>query len=143
MHWFKKFFSRRQIYRDLSEEIQQHLEEKIEKLVASGMGRDEAAQRAKREFGNAVLLEERSREVWRGPVLESFWLDLKYGVRQLRKSHGLTLTAVLTLALGMGVNTSIFTVFHQVLLRTMPVPKPADLVLLQEQSRRVGTAAGN
>ena len=135
MHWFKKFFSRRQIYRDLSEEIQQHLEEKIEELVASGMGRDEATQRAKHEFGNAVLFEERSREVWRGPVLESFWLDLKYGIRQLRKSPGLTLTAVLTLALGMGVNTSIFTVFHQVLLRTMPVRKPADLVLLQEQSR--------
>jgi putative ABC transport system permease protein len=135
MHWFKKFFSRRQIYRDLSEEIQQHLQEKIEELVASGMGRDEATQRAKREFGNAVLLEERSREVWRGPVWESFWLDLKYGKRQLRRSPGLTLTAVLTLALGMGVNTSIFTVFHQVLLRTMPVRKPADLVLLQEQSR--------
>jgi uncharacterized protein YneF (UPF0154 family) len=82
-----------------------------------------------------VLLEERSREVWRGPVLESFWLDLKYGMRQLRKSPILTLTAVLTLALGMGVNTSIFTVFHQVLLRTMPVRKPADLVLLQEHSR--------
>jgi putative ABC transport system permease protein len=64
MHWFKKFFSRRQIYRDLSEEIQQHLEEKIEGLVASGMGRDEATRRAKREFGNAMLLEERSREVW-------------------------------------------------------------------------------
>jgi uncharacterized protein YoaH (UPF0181 family) len=50
MHWFKEFFSRRQIYPDLSEEIQQHLEEKIEELVASGMGRDEAKQRAKREF---------------------------------------------------------------------------------------------
>jgi putative ABC transport system permease protein len=135
MHCFKKFFWRRQIYLDLSEEIQLHLEEKIDELVAGGLGLDEATQRAKREFGNAVLLEERSREVWRGPVLESFWLDLRYGMRQLRKSPILTLTAVLTLALGMGVNTSIFTVFHQVLLRTMPVRKPADLVLLQEHSR--------
>ena len=64
-----------------------------------------------------------------GSVLESCWPDLKYGKRQLRRSPGLTLTAVLTLALVMGVNTSIFTVFHQVLLRTMPVRKPADLCI--------------
>src|ERR1035437_1838155 len=61
--------------------------------------------------------------------------DFRLAVRQLRRSPGFTFTAVLTLALGMGVNTSIFTVFNQVLLRTMPVRAPGDLVLLQEHSR--------
>src|ERR1700692_466407 len=60
--------------------------------------------------------------------------DLRYGLRQLRRSPGFTFTAVLTLALGMGVNTSIFTVFNQVLLRTMPVRAPSELVLLKEHS---------
>jgi putative ABC transport system permease protein len=68
-------------------------------------------------------------------ALENLWFDLKYGVRQLRKSPGFTLAAVLTLGLGIGFNTSIFSVFHQILLRTMPVQKPGELVLLQEQSR--------
>jgi len=135
MHWFRHPFSHRRTYDNLSEEIQQHLQEKVDELLAEGMTRDEAIHQAKREFGNVVLLEERSRAVWRGETLESLWFDLKYGMRQLLKSPGFTLAAVLTLGLGIGFNTSIFTVLNEVLLRKMPVQKPTELVLFQEQSR--------
>ncbi|MFZ0859061.1 MAG: ABC transporter permease [Candidatus Sulfotelmatobacter sp.] len=67
--------------------------------------------------------------------MQILWRDFRYALRQLRRSPAFTVTAVLTLALGMGVNTSIFTVFNQVLLRTMPVRAPGELVLLQEHSR--------
>jgi hypothetical protein len=76
--WVKQLFSRR-CYGDLSNEIQQHLDEKTEELVASGLSRKEAAMTARREFGNVTLVEERSREVWRRPSLEDFFLDIRYG----------------------------------------------------------------
>ena len=75
MSCLKQMFSRRRLYGDLSVEIQQHLEEKIEYLVASGMHRKEAAAAARREFGNLTLVQEDSREVWRWPSIETFlWI---------------------------------------------------------------------
>jgi len=77
MSWLKQFFARRHLYKDLSEEIREHLEEKIEELVASGMSRKEAAAVARREFGNVTLIEEDSREIWRWPSIESFFADVR------------------------------------------------------------------
>jgi len=73
MSWLKQLFSRRKLYSDLSEEIQEHLEEKIEELVAGGMSRKEAAYAARREFGNVRLTEEDSRAVWRWAAMEDFF----------------------------------------------------------------------
>jgi predicted permease len=128
MNWFKQLFSRRRFYDDLSEEIRQHVQEKIEELLASGMSRKEAAAAARREFGNATLIEEDGRNVWRWPSIETFLMDVRFGLRMVRKNPGFTAVAVLTLALGIGANTAIFSVCDAVMLKLLPAKNPKQLV---------------
>jgi predicted permease len=120
MKW--PFVLRSRIYDDLTAEIQQHLEERTDALVDSGMARTEAERQARREFGNVTLLEERSREAWQLPKIELTLADVRYAVRQLRKSPGFALAAILTLGLGIGANTAIFTLIDSIMLRPLPFP---------------------
>jgi putative ABC transport system permease protein len=128
MSWLKRLFSRRARYDDLAVSIQEHLEERTEELVDGGMARDDAARAARREFGNVTQITERSREAWQWPTLESIWADIKFTLHQLRKSPGFAVTAILTLALGVGANTAIFSVVKAVLLSSLPYKDPGRIV---------------
>jgi hypothetical protein len=114
----------------LSVSIREHLEEKIEELMDEGMPRTQAEQIAKREFGNVNLVEERSREVWQWAALESVLTDLKLVFRRLRKSPGFATVVLLTLAIGIGANTAVFSVLDHVILRPLPYPESDRLVSL-------------
>jgi hypothetical protein len=133
MNWIRQFLTRRWMYRDLSEEIEQHLTEKVEVLVAGGMRREEAEYQARREFGNVTRIEERSRETWMWPMVESIAADARFAIRQLRKNSGFAITAILTLALGIGATTAIFSLVNAVLLRPLPFPGQDRLVWMSQQ----------
>ena len=135
MSWLARIFGRRDLYRDLADEMREHLEEKTEQLVCEGMSRDEAGHAARRAFGNTTLIEERGREAWQWPRLESIWADTKYALRRLRKSPGFTSIALLTLAIGIGANTGIFTLLDAVLLKSLPVPHPEQLFIVKQGER--------
>jgi putative ABC transport system permease protein len=129
----KQLFTRRKIYDDLSEEIRQHLDEKIDALVAEGMSREEAVHAARREFGNVTRIEERGRETWMWPLIERLWADTRFAFRQLNKNWGFAFTAIVTLALGIGATTAIFSLVEAVLLSPLPFPDSNRLVWISQQ----------
>ena len=131
MNWFRRALTRGKICDDLAEEMRLHLEEKIDILIEGGMSRERAESQAKREFGNPTLMEERSREAWQWPTLECLWADCSYAMRQLRKSPGFTLTVVLTLALGIGANTVVFSILNALVLRPLNVPQAQNLYAIE------------
>jgi predicted permease len=132
MSWLTQLFSRRRLYSELSEEIQAHLDEKIEELVAGGMSRKEASHLARREFGNVGLTEESSREAWRWPSVEDSLMDVSYGLRALCHSPMFTVVGLLTLAIGIGANAGVFSVVNSVLLKPLNYPKAEELVALHQ-----------
>jgi predicted permease len=127
MDWIPPIFRRRKIYNDLSEEIRLHIEERTEQLVREGMSPKQAAREARLAFGNRTLLEERSREVWQWPTLESIAADVRIALRQLRRSPGFTIAAVLTLALAIGANAVVFGLMDGMVLRPLNVPQAGSL----------------
>jgi predicted permease len=138
MGWLQQLFSRRRRYDELSESIREHLDEKIADLMDRGMSQEDAERSARREFGNMTLIEQRSREVWQWPKLESLWADTKYVLRRLRRAPLFTAIALITLAVAVGANTVIFSVVNGVLLKPLSYPNPHRLIAVDHLSQQMG-----
>ncbi|HLN01633.1 MAG TPA: ABC transporter permease [Bryobacteraceae bacterium] len=127
-------FSKRHLERELDEELRAHIEMATEENVRRGMRPEEARQAARREFGGMEQTKEVYRD-WRGlPLAETFVRDVRYGLRMLRRSPAFTTVAVLSMALGIGANTAIFSLIDAVLFESLPVHHPEQLVLLWQEA---------
>jgi predicted permease len=135
-------FRRRHVERDMDEELRSHLRSRADDLELQGLSRADAERQARVEFGGYQRYKEECREALGTRLLGELIADVRYGLRQLRRNPGFTAVVVLSLALGIGANTAIFTVIDAVLLQSLPVKNPGRLVLLDNGSDQ-GTDSGD
>src|ERR1700754_5284631 len=132
-----------EIARELADEIRTHIEMETDENVEGGMKPDEARQAAHRSFGNVALAQEDSQGAWIYRWAHDFAADLKFGVRILLKNRGFSAVAVISLALGFGLNTTIFTVVNAILLNPLPVHDVSRLVQLDTIDTKTHVTAAN
>jgi predicted permease len=125
---------RSEVEREMDEELRFHFEAQVEKSMAEGVGMLEARRRARLAIGGAEQIKEECRDARGVRLVETVWQDARHGWRSLWKSPGFTVVAILTLTLGIGVNTALFTIVHGVLLNPLPFSRPERLVSLWEKN---------
>ncbi|MGA2601461.1 MAG: permease prefix domain 1-containing protein, partial [Bryobacteraceae bacterium] len=123
---------------ELDDELRFHRERQFEKYLQSGLSESDARRRVQIDFGGPEQVKEECRDARGVRIMETLFQDVRYGLRMLRKAPGFTAVALLTLALGIGANTAIFSVLYGVLLRPLPYTDAARLMVLNETTPRVG-----
>jgi putative ABC transport system permease protein len=134
----RALFQRNVAEGELDDELRFHSEQELDKYLKAGLTDAEARRRVKMAFGGLDQVKDECRDAWGVRLLETGMQDVRYGLRVLRKSPGFTAIALLTLALGIGANTAIFSVLYGILLRPLPYKDAARLVVLHETTPRVG-----
>jgi len=134
------------VKQDIDEELRFHIEQRTAENILTGMTPDEAAREARKRFGNVQNVREECRDLSGASFGEATLQDIRFGLRMLRKHYGFTTVAVLTLALGIGVNTTMFTALQEVMMRRLPYPESGRLVQLFQtspNSQRIPHSAAN
>ena len=146
MGWHRRFFNllrSNRLSADIEREMDFHMAERADDLMASGLSELDARREARRRFGNAGVQRERTRDADLLTWLESLGADVRYGLRALRASPGFAIVAILSLGLGIGANTAIFSLINAVVLRTLPVERPEELMQVTMGGQERGTVFTN
>src|SRR5208337_3933162 len=140
--WGSLLGRRKRMMEDLDQYIRDYIERETEENIERGMPSEEARYAALRKFGNVTRVREQAREVWSFVWLEQLWRDVRFGLRMLAKNPGFTAVAVLTLTLGIGANTAIFSLANAAFFRGFPFPHADRLAFLWQDNARTGETEG-